>query len=261
MEVKDITKVGVQEVLSLTPQGNAQSEQHDSADTHSVSTEAPPKDVVSISELSRREGQHEVVNKLNETISTLNVAVAGTAKIGNVFDSIEGLVEQAGGASADAQRHLEVEANQLVDAISTIANSKSENGQKPLAGDTIELQIERSIGKTLTILLPDGAKNSFGLTDISFSPAENILATRNAVARAKAQFEALQGHVYQAVDAVKNTVNTVDVSLQNAEASRVTVRSLQNAIELSTSTSSEISANPEVAIDSIGAAQGAELVR
>lgn len=260
MEVKDVTKAGVQEVLSLSPQGNAPSDQQDHAEKAVVSSEVLNQDIVDISDLSRREGQHEVVAKLNQTISTLNVAVEGTNQIEKLFGSIEGLVEQSETATPEQLKLLEAEGSNLVDAISGVALKKAENGKQPLAGDAIELQVERSLNKALSIILPDDAKHAFGLSGISFTPAENIMATRQAVARAKAQFAALQSHLDKAVESVKGSVSTIDVTLQNVEASRTSVRALQNAIELTSTTSDEIAKDPETALESIGTVSGVGLV-
>lgn len=255
MEVKDVTKAGVQ-VLSLSPQGNAQDKNQTLAENLIDSTDVDSQDLVQISYKAKKESQSEVVAKLNDSIAKLNVAVQSTEQIGKLFNGIEGLVEQAEVAPQEQLALLETEAQKLVEAISGVALKKGDRGQKALAGEAIEFQVEASIGKTLSILLPDDATRAFGLTGVSFTPAENILATRQAVARARAQFEALQSHVHNAVETVRFTLNSADVALQNKESSKTTVRALQSAIELTTSTKEDIEKDPSTAIESIGSVAG-----
>lgn len=255
MEVKDVTKVGVQ-VLSLTPQGNAQDNQQHVAEKQFNPKDLDSEDLVQISTKAKNGSHSEVVTKLNESIAKLNVAVQGTEQIAKLFTGIEGIVEQAEVAPQEQLVLLEAEAQKLVEAISGVALKKGDKGQQALAGEAIDFQVEASIGKTLSILLPDDATRAFGLTGVSFSPAENILATRQTVARAKAQFEALQSHVHNAVETVRVSLTRADVALQNKESSRTTVRALQSAIELTTTTKDEIEKDPSGAIQSIGSVSG-----
>lgn len=219
----------------------------------SVTASKVSSDQVSVNSNQSRESQI-LVSKTNEAISTTNIATDATKDIEQLVKSIGGIVKLAADEATAPQRKtaLEKEANTLVDEIKKRAAVEGPNGTKPLAGDPIRLEIEESLGKRLEVLLPDDAKEAFGIGKVSFSTKEVILNTVVAVKSAEERILKLREALNKTAEALKGTVDEVDIANQNAEAAKSSVRDVDQALRLAFNTRDVISGNPSSAMSSLG---------
>ncbi|NDC37351.1 MAG: hypothetical protein EBZ48_04790 [Proteobacteria bacterium] len=241
MVVKDVQATGV----APDPQA---------VDSKPLSSEGPiepPSDETALSMVANTDDRAgKVRDGANELIHSINLAAEATDAIGSMVKSIYGIVQQVSSDALPANRvsKLEEEANSLVDAIKTKVASAAHQHTNPLLGDPIRLEVEDEIGRTLDLVLPDHAKENFGLGAIDFSRKELIMSVRGAIERAQRQVEELKQAVGDSRKTVEATLNEVDVALQNAEAAQVSVRDLDAALQLVGRTSSVIRSNPASAL-------------
>lgn len=195
----------------------------------------------------------KVRNEFNDIIGAINLATQATEEISDLGQSISGIVQQVAVNEDPRQRKLlEAEAQQLVSKIKDIAKVSTQQGVKPLAGDSIRLEIEENLGKTLDLILPDDAKEAFGIGVVDFSTKDSILATIASVTQAKQRIENLRNALKTTRVEVSKSLDNTEVALQNSEASRTSVRDVDSALSLATETHAEITTNPKGAIDSVG---------
>ncbi|MCO6430562.1 MAG: hypothetical protein J5J00_06845 [Deltaproteobacteria bacterium] len=224
-------------LATLIPSNTQNSQRTDRVDTRSRST-----------------AKSEIRARINEVINVTNVAADATTQISNLVKSIDGIVEQAKEDNITPQRRavLEKEANELVDEIKKAAQSSASNGIRPLTGEKIRLEVEERIGRTLEIMLPDEAKDAFGLGNFTFSTKETIISTIANVKEAERSILKLREAVQEASRSVSETASSVEVALQNLEASEATIRDVDAAIKLAGETKIGIGQDPESALESVG---------
>lgn len=188
----------------------------------------------------------------NNALSKLNVAADVTAKVSEYVSGVKGMVELAADPKTPPGRAqiLEQEAKALVSEISDISSNAQVGGIKPLAGDPIVLELENNIGKTLRVLLPTAAKDSFGLKDISFAKADMIIQTRAAVERAARQVDELRQAVERATRDFAKAGVEAEVALQNGESSETSVRDLDEALDLASAAVLNMRGAPAKAVES-----------
>lgn len=245
MEVKDVPVISIQKSSSVTSP-----KQISGKSLISLSASNIKSDEVTFNN-SNRETQI-LLSKANEAISTTNIAADATREIEQLVKSLGGIVQIAADESTPTQRKntLEKEANTLVAEIKKRASVEGPSGTKPLAGDPIRLEIEESLGKRLEVLLPDDAKEAFGLGNLNFSTKEIILNTVVAVKSAEERIKKLREALDKTAESLQGTVSEVDVAFQNNEAAKSSVRDVDQALKLASDTGETISGNPRSAIGS-----------
>ena len=196
----------------------------------------------------------ELRKKLNEAIEHVNVAEEATSKLSDLVRSIGGIVEQASsqGTSSERRDVLQREGNDLLSEIRRTALTESIKGVRPLAGDEIRVEIEEKLGRVLDAVLPDDAKNAFGIAPIDFSTKETIINTVTQVKEAELQLAKLRDAVNKASMSVQDVAVEVDVAIQNTEASQASVRDVDQALKLAQTARRDIGDNPEAAVDVAG---------
>lgn len=244
MEVKDVRSTNLvndskanQAAVSRSSQSSETTKTDDAVETQVRST-----------------SKNQVRVKLNDVINASNVAKEATTQITKIVQSISGIIKQASQEDLPEKRKatLEAEANELVDEIRRTADTQASNGVKPLAGDKIRLEVEEKIGRTLDVILPDDAKNAFGLTEIDFSTRESIISTIANVKQAEASILRLRNAVDEASKNIESTAGTLDVALQNSEAADNTIRDLDEALKVAGKARGIITENPDKALKSFG---------
>lgn len=252
MDVNDVKKPSNADEIVQTPAPSSRTTS--AVNSAKEASTSPVAAVVKIDLSSRSADVKHINSKLNEVIDAVNLASNATADIEKLVKSISGIVEQvdAGNLPANRRGILEDEANQLVSEIKVKAEVETEAGVKPLGGDKIRLELEEKLGKQLEVILPDTARNAFGIGRIGLSQKDAILQTRATVEAARLRLEELRSAVTDGQKQLEHTVNTVDVALQNSEASSVSVRDVDQALRLASDTKSAVSKSPEAAIGSIG---------
>lgn len=192
-------------------------------------------------------------SKANQAISVVNLAEEATAEIEKLVASIDGIVEQASTPAVPTQRRqvLEREANQLVDEIRKKARVATSDGTKPLAGDKLNIPATGG-GDQTEIVLPDTAQNAFGIGKISLDQQSTIGQTRAAISRARDQLEKLKGAVKDSKVDLKESVDAIEVALQNTEAAGASIRDVDQALKVAGDTRLGIARNPQGALNSVG---------
>lgn len=221
----------------------------------STGLELSRREAVSLAVEARRSSQgSEVRARANDAINVVNVASEATSEIEKLVDSIGGIVEQASSPHISESRRkiLEKEANQLVDEIRRKAQVKTSDGVRPLAGDKFSVATDVASKKPVDIKLPDGAKDAFGIGEITFSPDDAIPQARSTLARAKGEIEKLKDSVKATQDQVKSTVDAIEVALQNSESAQTSIRDVDEALRLAGNTKIGIARNPSDALSSVG---------
>ncbi len=197
--------------------------------------------------------------RANRFISVINFVVDATDEIEKLIKSVDGIVEQADSDLPEQRVDvLQREANDLVAEIRKKAQSSAPDGSRPLAGDKVEL---KEVDKALELLLPDDAKDAFGIGTIEISNKEAILQTRRVVQAANQRVKELQNTVSQAKEQVGNVVAEIEVALANQEASTSTVRDVDKALSVVNELGGRILAKPEEALSSVGSIEQSKAQR
>ena len=253
MSVKDVNTGGVNQaskglspvrVFTVNTLPGVQSAQ---STTDTVSVESPATDRPSVA-------QQRLRGKINRAIEATNVASGAVEDLGRILGGIEGIVEQVSSNDLPPQRVaiLEKEANNLRDQLVRTADVSTSDGVKPLAGDSIRLELEETLGKTLEIILPDSARSAFGIGDVSLSPKDFILDTVARVEEARRSIEQLRGQLDSGISSIRTAVSVLEVASQNVEASQTTVRDVDDALDLARLAKGGIQEDPKDAIGSVG---------
>jgi flagellin-like hook-associated protein FlgL len=253
MDVKDVPVA--KELANQSNKNPAQALQKSLKALTTSPAEMARREAVKLEVASRRVSSgSEARAKTNEAINVVNVASEATSDIEKLINSISGIVEQASNPNMSESRRkvLEQEANQLVAEIRRKALSKTSDGVRPLAGDKYSLKADDKSEVEFDIALPDAAKDAFGLGDISLSSDASIPVAKSALSRAREQVEKLRDSVKQTQAQVKNTVDALEVALQNSEAAQTSVRDVDEALKLAGRTKADISRNPDSALESVG---------
>ncbi|NLF25461.1 MAG: hypothetical protein GX589_07365 [Deltaproteobacteria bacterium] len=220
----------------------------------SISPVSVPVDTTTLTVKPRAKSdeQREMRARINDVISTINVAAEATSEIQNLVKSIEGITTQAGNEQISDERRavLEKEARGLVDEIKKRASLPMRVGSNDES--QVRLEIEQTLGKTLEALFPEGADNAFGIEAVSFTPKENIISVRTSIEVAQRRLQELALAIDNAKAEVKATIDTFEVASQNTEASDASIRDVDAALKLAAQTKSTIGTNPESALGSVG---------
>lgn len=252
MDVKDVGRRVVKDALSPITLQQALRRPKDSPDKPSATTTS---DVVVNAESIPSSVVSDLRKGLNEAISSINIAADATDSIGKYLESIHGVIEQAQTPkelSPQRQQALEKEANQLVDEIKRTAKAVADVPSGVGPNDDVRKEIEEKLGKTLDALLPEDASRAFGIGPISFSRRDSIIQTITNVTAARQRIDEVRKAVQDSSSSLKNAVLSFEVAEQNGEASRVSVRDLDKAAELASTTESKIFQNPDTALNSVG---------
>lgn len=188
--------------------------------------------------------------RANEAIASIVRATEAVEEIDKLAKSVEGIVDQVASTPLPPSRRqaLEDEANDLVKEIRSIAQTRTSDGSRPLAGDPISVEIDDPLLPVINIVLPDDAKDAFGIGVVQFSPRDAILDTRANVIAARERIEYLRRAVFESSNSLINAVSSAEVSRQNTEAATSSVRDLDKALDVLSLTKAGIAANPQLAL-------------
>ncbi|MBX7138195.1 MAG: hypothetical protein K1X83_09440 [Oligoflexia bacterium] len=218
-----------------------------------VNSEAARVDLTGDKRLASAE-QDKSREKTNNLISKVNLLSETTSNIDRLVRSIDGIVKQADSGALPERRvtALEREANDLVGKIKEIATDSSTHHTSSPREDEIRQEVERQLGKSLDAILPDDARQAFGLDKIHLSTKEQIISTVASVRAARERVEQLRADVTETRKTVESIVSTYEVAQENSAASLATIRDVDEAVRLASETHGEIAENPTDAMDSVG---------
>lgn len=252
MDVKDVQTVKAQIDKSSTSKGQGATRQRSVSRLTAEKVDLSRTESVSLDVQARSKPTpvQETRKKANSVISSLNLISDTTQEIDQMVQSLAGIAEQAASGKLSDNRIavLEQEAGDLVREIKKRTELRGPQGENPLGGDPIKLVVEKELGKTLEVILPDTAKDVFGLKDVSLSPAENIIRTRASIEDARQRLESLKNAVDRSKVEVMEIVSAVDVAVQNTEASSASIRDVDAALALSGKLRGSIDSQPTEAL-------------
>ncbi|MEZ4753641.1 MAG: hypothetical protein R3A13_04945 [Bdellovibrionota bacterium] len=253
MDVKDIKPAKPQRVTSGSPvPGKLKSSKQLTQGQHIRVAAASVE--INLSESKPPKKSDQVRDRANTLINAINFAKESTNEIEKIAKSIEGIVQQAVDESLPDSRRsvLEQEAQSLVDEIATKAEGINSGARIESSSEgEIRLEIEEKIGKALDTIFPDVAKDSFGIGKINFSQKETIVNVRTNIALARERIDALKNAVEDVTGDLSGAIDEIDIAAQNQEASRASVRKLDQALDLATSTVGSVFKDPAAALNSI----------
>lgn len=197
---------------------------------------------------------NELRARINQAITVSNVASEATEQLARLVDSVGGIAEQAQdpGTSETRKGILEGEANQLIAEIQRTLKEATSGGVRPFAGEKIRVELEKRLGKTLELVIPDDASEQFGLGTINFSTKDTILNTIAHVQAAQESISRIRDAVGDSIKTLHEAASTLDVALQNSEASQTSIRDLDEALKVTGETKILINKHPDEALGSVG---------
>ena len=175
----------------------------------------------------------DTVREANDLIGMVNLVSEAASEIGKFVESLDGIAEQAENNANNPTRvaALEKEANELLDEIKKKVTTKSDDGAKLFSGDKIRLDLEKKLGKTLEVILPD-AEVGLDISEFRFTPKEIILNVRENIERARARVKNISDSLSSVKSEVEATLKSLDIASENSEASESSVRDVDQAFSL-----------------------------
>ncbi len=137
----------------------------------------------------------EDLRKLNDAIEATNLATEAVSKMGTVLDGIEATLTPSSNSE---------DFNDLTAALDRKAREKRDNlltrsvaaeitrGAAVVSADSIRLELEATLGKTLEMILPSGSTSASGVDVANLSPKDLILDTVAKVEAARKGIEELR---------------------------------------------------------------------
>jgi hypothetical protein len=194
------------------------------------------------------------LRKLNEAIEATNLASDAVTKIGEMLSGIEGIAAESADPTVpqDKLKFLEQAARSLRDQIAKTATVKTSHGAKPLSGDSIRVELEETLGKTLEIILPSSAESAFGLDAVTLSPKDLILDTMAKVHAARQGIEELRNKLADGVGTIGTMVAALDKAPIVAASGSSKLRDVEQVWTTARQAHGEIKDHPDLALRVIG---------
>lgn len=160
------------------------------------------------------------LRKLNEAIEAANLVTEAFTNIGRMLSTIEGTL----GFSAKSGGLRDSE-------------SMAHRGATPGAGDSIRVELEETLGKTLEIILPSSDRAASGFQAANISPKDLILDTVAKVEAARKGIEQLRSKLAVGIGTLERSAR-----LRDEEQVWTVAREARN----------EITGQPELALGVVG---------
>lgn len=189
--------------------------------------------------------------KLNEALSAAHLAKDSVKELGDLVESVAGIVEQAAGTEVPKERLpiLEQEGRQLAgELVDRAKTSPLKELPNYVSGET-KVELQAHVDQTLSTLAPTKDAKS-ALVDFSSSAA--ITASQDKVSATQHQVNTLHQTVDKAAAEISKTVTSFEVVNENQQAATADVRDVEAAIDLANKLSEQIRLNREESFASFG---------
>lgn len=211
---------------------------------------------VSVDSAALNAGNNQPRHKLNQVINLVNLLSEAKQSIGEMVDSVAGILEQVDSKDLPDQRRavLEGEAKELAANVNqTVKRLSGSVGSLPdYSLGQLQPKVEEELRRALDVIFPP-EDNKMDLGRINFSRKEAILETRVSVERVRTRLEELSAAIRESSEALKEVLAPEDeVALANASSAQASMRDIRQASELSRQTSAKIESNPAEALQSAG---------
>lgn len=188
-----------------------------------------------------------VIEKVEEALQT-------TQEIGEIFQSIAGIVELADKEITERQKRerLQTEARELASQIEARLERISRTSLNPLPEEEQKRKKVEELLREIAELTPKSFGEYLSSADINLSSEQEIEATIRKVKRAKERIERLSGIVHETADIMKKAFTLTEIASENSTASEASIRELDEALRIAEETSLHINENPAAALGAIG---------
>lgn len=188
-------------------------------------------------------GLDQASRNAQDGISLIQTAEGGMQEIDSMVQRIRELVVQAANDTNDyktADREkIQGEINQLLSEIDSMASRVEFNAKNLLNGDTssVTFQVGANAGQTMTIKLTAINVNNLGLSElkgegVNISKATSISALISTVNSALHVVSAERAKLGAAQNRLEFTINSLDISSENLQASESRIRDTDMAKEM-----------------------------
>ncbi len=228
MDIKDVSDFPPQ-VADVGRPSRVQSPTADSPETTRPSdSTAEGYDELRVSAPMRAPAE---LRKLNEAIEATNLVTEAFTNIGRMLSTIEGTLgfSAKSGASGDS-------------------GAVARRGSTPGAGDSIRVELEETLGKTLEIILPSGGGAASGFQAANVSPKDLILDTVAKVEAARKGIEELRSKLAVGIGTLQRSASTRDTNA----VSSARLRDEEQVWTVAREARNEITGQPERALGVVG---------
>lgn len=196
----------------------------------------------------RASANHDRV-KLNDAINAVHVALRGVSSMGQIVDGLSGLTTIALQENAcDRKLQLvEKEGGQLFDALKQVASQASPSGLQPLGGDPIRLELDRTLGPVLDVILPDERRSPLGLTEVSLATKDMILSTVAKIENARQRLKDLRSAVTEGMEQLSTITSAHRTMFAPPEMQQQPLSTVDSALAHGWSLQSQVLRLPESA--------------
>lgn len=196
----------------------------------------------------------QALESLNSTIGASNLATETLEKIGGILEDIQEIAADAAqpSVSDDSVQVLQETARSLRDEIVKSVSRDPLRGTNPVLDDSIRLELERTLGKTLEMILPTQSSDAFGFDAVSLSPKDLILNTVAKVEAARKGIEELRSKLSANFGVMSTQVAELGRGAQRPSLQGEKLRDINEVSIKTQETSDDILAQPELALGVLG---------
>jgi hypothetical protein len=188
------------------------------------------------------------LRKLNEAIEATNLATEAVTKIGQMLTGSQGTSAQ----SADS---ADLTQEDTTDSVGTEVFKGAGADAPPVGaadlGDSIRVELEEMLGKTLEIILPSSDGAASGFQAVNFSAKDLILDTVAKVEAARKGIEALRTKLALGVGTLQGSADAVSASGANSSGTG-RLRDVEQVWTAARETRDGITGQPELALGVVG---------
>jgi hypothetical protein len=163
-----------------------------------------------------------------------------------IVNGVDGLASIALGEST-SERTLSViesEGAGMLDSLREITTASTSAGVRPLSGDPIRLELERTLGPVLEMCLSDESTNRLGFDQVSFASKDMILATLAKIEGARARLKDLRSTVSDGLEQLATVTETQKTSMARQQGREAPLQVVDEALSTAWDLREQVLANP-----------------
>jgi flagellin len=201
-------------------------------------------------------GKEQAIRNAADGQGLLHTAEAGAAEVSNILHRMRELAVQAanGTQSIAGREALQSEADQLTAEINRIANNTSFNGQTPLSGANVDLQVGASVEERINVNI-EGVRSSDLQLDtgqISFDTSANARESMVTIDQAIEKVNSVRSDIGATVNRLSTSIDHLSHAAKNTKiaAGRASDADIEN--EAARRAKSQILTQSSIAISAQG---------
>ena len=210
-------------------------------------------------------GKEQAIRNAADGQGLLHTAEAGAAEVSNILHRMRELAVQAanGTHSIAGREALQSEADQLTAEINRIADNTSFNGQTPLSGANVDLQVGASVEERINVNI-EGVRSSDLQLDtgqISFDTSANARESMVTIDQAIEKVNSVRSDIGATVNRLSTSIDHLSHAAKNTKiaAGRASDADIEN--ETTRRAKSQILTQSSIAISAQGNASKGMILR